>query len=630
MASIPVMYIVTTSEGMSNVPIRDGQVICLSDRDGWFYDMGNSRREASGDKYVFADSDTIKIDMDELEDKRINWKASVKDHSIGDKQLEEGYLTDIKAQANRAVTAANAAESAASRSAASAVTSSEYAEDSEESAEESSQFASNASGYANDASGFANAASQSAQNASGFANDASSKAIEASGHARESAEFADNSEDAALKSQSWAAGGTGVREGENTNNAKYYAEMARQAAQSISGAVVPKGSIMFEHLSEVIDPICGWMYNIANDFVTDDRFLNPDMYQKAGTNIVFTDSGKWDCLVGSNVTGVKGNAESEYRTGNVNITKDDIGLDKVANLPPAEILNLLKIVANNNKGAVVGSITINDITYTLRSPLEVVYMTAADYALLSEEDKMKDVLYGITDDNAGSIINDAFVGTEKTWSSTKIQQEVTAASKDEKVGLTKATAKSYMLGTTTSPTTSQKTVKAVADAAIYFGAKAGELNVGSLNATGEIHAASVYSAVWNDFAEWFEKQNEHEEFEPGTIVAWSDRGVVKASEDNKYMVAGVCSDSYGYIVGGDDLEDMNENKKKFVPVALVGRVRVKVVGTVNKGDFIVPLADGYGIAVKPQNYTHGTAVGKAIEYKSDAEPGFVKIIVLLA
>lgn len=630
MASIPVKYIVTKSDAMDNIPIVDGQVICLSDRDGWFYDMGNSRREASGDKYAFQDSDTIEIKMDELEDKKINWSAEVKDHSIGEQQLEEGYLSEIKAQSNRAVQAANASEAAASRSAASAVTSAGHAEDSEESAEESSQFASNASGYANDASGFANAANQSAQNASSYANHASSKATEASGYARESATSADESEDSALESQSWATGGTGTREGEDTNNAKYYAELARQAAQSLSGSLVPKGTIMFEQLADIVEPLTGWMYNIANDFVTDDTFLTANVYQKAGTNVFYTDSGKWDSMVGSNVTGVKGNAETNYRTGNVNITKQDIGLDKVPNMTAADILNLIKIVTAGNQGAPVGTITINDIEYVLRSPLEVVYMTAAEYALLSEEDKMKDVLYGITDDNSGSIINDEILSKEKTWSSQKIQEAIKTTASDEKVAITKSTAKAFLMGTTTAPTNDEQTVKSVADESIYFGETEGELNVGSLNATGEIHAGAVYSAVWNDFAEWFEKENEYEEFEPGTIVAWSHNGVVKASEDNKYMVAGVCSDSFGYIVGGEDLQDMKENHKKFVPVGLVGRVKVKVVGQVSRGDFIVPLTDGIGIAVKPGNYTHGTTVGKAIESKYDTETGYVKIIIMLA
>lgn len=34
-------------------------------------------------------------------------------------------------------------------------------------------------------------------------------------------------------------------------------------------------------------------------------------------------------ISGGNVTGVKGNAETNYRSGNVNITKEDIGCDEM-------------------------------------------------------------------------------------------------------------------------------------------------------------------------------------------------------------------------------------------------------------------------------------------------------------
>lgn len=37
------------------------------------------------------------------------------------------------------------------------------------------------------------------------------------------------------------------------------------------------------------------------------------------------------------VTGVKGNAETTYRTGQVNVTKDNIGLGNVENLKPADM-----------------------------------------------------------------------------------------------------------------------------------------------------------------------------------------------------------------------------------------------------------------------------------------------------
>lgn len=70
-------------------------------------------------------------------------------------------------------------------------------------------------------------------------------------------------------SKSYAVGETGTRQGEDTDNAKYYSEQAKSALESIG---------------------------------------------QAGT-----------------VTGVKGNEETTYRTGNVNITKSNIGLGNVNN-----------------------------------------------------------------------------------------------------------------------------------------------------------------------------------------------------------------------------------------------------------------------------------------------------------
>ncbi len=43
----------------------------------------------------------------------------------------------------------------------------------------------------------------------------------------------------------------------------------------------------------------------------------------------YTADGYWDCLSGTLVAGVKGSAESIYRRGFVDITKEDIGLGDV-------------------------------------------------------------------------------------------------------------------------------------------------------------------------------------------------------------------------------------------------------------------------------------------------------------
>ena len=64
------------------------------------------------------------------------------------------------------------------------------------------------------------------------------------------------------------------------------------------------------------------MYNISNDFTTDSRFVEgAGIFYRAGANIYWTKDGKWDVMIGTQVTGVKGDSESTYRVGNVNIQK---------------------------------------------------------------------------------------------------------------------------------------------------------------------------------------------------------------------------------------------------------------------------------------------------------------------
>ena len=50
-------------------------------------------------------------------------------------------------------------------------------------------------------------------------------------------EAADRAEAAGTVAQSWAAGGTGTRDGEDADNAKYYAKKAQDVAEKIPGTV---------------------------------------------------------------------------------------------------------------------------------------------------------------------------------------------------------------------------------------------------------------------------------------------------------------------------------------------------------------------------------------------------------
>ncbi|MDE7018852.1 MAG: pyocin knob domain-containing protein, partial [Lachnospiraceae bacterium] len=232
--------------------------------------------------------------------------------------------------------AAGSATSAAG-SAQSAAGSAEDAKDSEDAAKLSED---NAAASAVAAEESKEAAAGSAQSAAGSAEDAkvSENAAEAS---------ADQAEDFSLMSKSYAVGTDGqVRPGDPTDNSKYYSDLAQyltdeaaklldQAQKLISaataGALIPAGTVAFENLPT--EPQVGYMYNISNSFVTDGRFAEgPGIQYNSGANVYWTKDGQWDVMIGVQVTGVKGAAESYYRQGNVDITPANIGLGNVPNV----------------------------------------------------------------------------------------------------------------------------------------------------------------------------------------------------------------------------------------------------------------------------------------------------------
>ena len=262
-------------------------------------------------------------------------------------ELAEQHKNDA---ANSAQAAAGSASSAgiseinAAGSATSAAGSAQAATDSAADAKDSEDAAKisedNAAASAVTAEESKEAAAGSAQAAAGSAEDAkaSEDAAEAS---------AGQSEDYSLMSKSYAVGTDGqVRPGDPTDNSKYYSDLAQyltdeaaklldQAQKLISaataGALIPSGTVAFENLPT--EPQVGYMYNISNAFVTDDRFAEgPGIQYNPGANVYWTRDGQWDVMIGVQVTGVKGAAESFYRQGNVDITPANIGLGNVPNV----------------------------------------------------------------------------------------------------------------------------------------------------------------------------------------------------------------------------------------------------------------------------------------------------------
>ena len=148
--------------------------------------------------------------------------------------------TAAGANADAAAGSATSASASATSAGKSATAASEKASDAANSASAAATSAQTAQSAARAATYAASTASTAAEAASG----SESRARESAAAAAESAASVDGINKTA---QSWAVGGTGTRDGEDTNNAKYWAEQAQQAAgggvvsfNGRAGSVVPQ------------------------------------------------------------------------------------------------------------------------------------------------------------------------------------------------------------------------------------------------------------------------------------------------------------------------------------------------------------------------------------------------------
>ena len=136
--------------------------------------------------------------------------------------------TDAATQSSAAADSAKAAASSASSASASATMSAS-------SATEAGDWSTTASSAATDAATQSSAAADSAKAAASSATSASSSATAASGASSAAA-------DSATLAKSWAVGGTGTRDGEDTNNAKYWAENSENAVFAFETTIDPEGT----------------------------------------------------------------------------------------------------------------------------------------------------------------------------------------------------------------------------------------------------------------------------------------------------------------------------------------------------------------------------------------------------
>lgn len=155
-------------------------------------------------------------------------------------------------------------------------------------------------------------------------------------------------------------------------------------------------------------------------------------------------------------------------------------------------------------------------------------------------------------------------------------------------------------------------------------------NLGA-NATGNIGSSSNYfntvfatatTALYADVAERFETD---QIYEPGTVV---ELGGVKEIT----MVRNELSDSVFGVISTRPAFTMNGgagDNNTHPPVAMTGRVPVKTVGQVRKGDRLVSAGNGIARAAQPGEATAFNTIGRALTDKLSDEMGTVEAIVTI-
>ena len=172
--------------------------------------------------------------------------------------VDDGELTKKISVENFNASSNQTAKAYAEAAAASAQTASETVANINLKVDQAQGYANAAQTQAGYASTYADNAQTYAGNAQGYANTASGHATNAGASASAASGSADAAADNALLAQSWAEGNTGAREGENTNNARYWANKAQSAAQiTIDDHLDPQSTnpvenkVIYEALNEM-------------------------------------------------------------------------------------------------------------------------------------------------------------------------------------------------------------------------------------------------------------------------------------------------------------------------------------------------------------------------------------------
>jgi hypothetical protein len=137
------------------------------------------------------------------------------------------------------------------------------------------------------------------------------------------------------------------------------------------------------------------------------------------------------------------------------------------------------------------------------------------------------------------------------------------------------------------------------------------------NITGNFFVGTATAAQYADMAEVYSSD---EDYEAGTVVKIGGSAEITQTESHADVdVFGVVSTSPAYLMNAE---------AEGLPIALAGRVPVKVIGKVAKGERLVSSdVPGVAWALGSDEYDARAVIGRALQDKEDGDAGIIEAVI---
>lgn len=148
-------------------------------------------------------------------------------------------------------------------------------------------------------------------------------------------------------------------------------------------------------------------------------------------------------------------------------------------------------------------------------------------------------------------------------------------------------------------------------------------SAGTITGTWTLTTSSTIQSTYS--ADIAERYAADAAYEPGTVVELGgDKEVTIAQNELTENVFGVVSNSYSYLLNGAAGDDSTHP-----PIALIGRVFVKTVGKVTRGERLVSAGNGKARAGSSSEITPWNVIGRALTNKDNEGDGLVEVVVIV-